>query len=100
MMDTLQVVAQPKRRQILGLIWDEELSASEIADRFEITFGAVSQHLRVLRDSQLVTVRRDGNRRFYKADKIALEPFREVLERSWRDTLGQLARTIEEAESG
>jgi DNA-binding transcriptional ArsR family regulator len=94
-MDTLQVVAEPRRRQIIGLIWDQEMAASDIASRFDVTFGAVSQHLTVLRDANLVTVRKDGNRRLYKADQDALAPYRTVLETMWRDTLGHLAETIE-----
>jgi len=88
-MDLLQVVAEPNRRRILGLVWDRELSASEIAEHFDSTFGAVSQHLAVLRDAQLVSQRRHGNRRYYRAN-------RQVLEAMWRDTLRGLARTIEE----
>ena len=88
-MDPLQVIAEPSRRRILGLVWDRELSATQIADRFDSTFGAVSQHLAVLRDAQLVIQRRQGNRRYYRAN-------REALERMWRDTLRGLARTIEE----
>ena len=94
-MDTLQVVAEPRRRQIIGLIWDQEMAASDIASRFDVTFGAVSQHLTVLRDANLVTVRKDGNRRLYKADQDALAPYRTALETMWRDTLGLLAETIE-----
>lgn len=88
-MDLLQVVAEPNRRRILGLVWDRELSASQIAEHFDSTFGAVSQHLAVLRDAQLVSQRRHGNRRYYKAN-------RQVLEAMWRETLRGLARTIEE----
>jgi len=94
-MDTLQVVAEPRRRQIIGLIWDREMAASDIASRFDVTFGAISQHLTVLRDANLVTVRKDGNRRLYKADQDALAPYRTVLETMWGDTLGHLAETIE-----
>lgn len=88
-MDPLQVIAEPSRRRILGLVWDQELSATQIAGHFDSTFGAVSQHLAVLRDAQLVTQRRQGNRRYYRAN-------REALERMWRDTLRGLARTIED----
>ena len=88
-MDALQAMAEPNRRRILRLVWDTELSASDIADRFDSTFGAISQHLSVLRDAELVSVRRDGNRRFYRAN-------REALEAMWRDTLRDLARTIED----
>ena len=90
------MVAEPRRREILGLIWDEEMAASEIASRFDVTFGAVSQHLAVLREADLVTVRKEGNRRLYSADQEALAPFREILETMWGDTLENLARVIEE----
>ena len=89
-MDPLQALAEPHRRRILGLVWDRELSASEIADRFESTFGAVSQHLAILREARLVTMRKEGNRRFYQADRAALEEM-------WREALRSLAATIDEA---
>ncbi len=90
------MVAEPRRREILSLIWDDELAASEIAAEFEVTFGAVSQHLAVLREAELVTVRKEGNRRLYMADRAALAPYRGILESMWSDTLGRLASTIEE----
>ena len=98
-MDTLQVIAEPKRRDILGLVWDEEVAASDIAAHFDITFGAVSQHLAVLRDAGLVKVRKDGNRRMYEADKDALAPYQEILKTMWKDKLKDLAATIEAEES-
>lgn len=94
-MDTLQVIAEPRRREILGLVWDEERAASEIAGQFDVTFGAISQHLAVLRDAGLVTVRKDGNRRLYKADQDALAPFKGILASMWSDTLRHLADAIE-----
>lgn len=97
-MDDLQVVAEPRRRRILGLVWDEELSAGDIAARFDVTFGAISQHLAVLRDSGFVDMRPDGNRRLYRANKEALGPLRSVLESMWAATLDDLATVIEEAE--
>ncbi len=98
-MDTFQLIAEPTRRQILALIWDRELSASSIADQFDVTFGAVSQHLAALRSGELVTVRRDGNRRYYRADMRKLEAFRQMLEAMWRDPLRDLATTIERKEN-
>jgi DNA-binding transcriptional ArsR family regulator len=88
-MDPLRAIAEPTRRRILGLVWDRELSATEIAERFDSTFGAVSQHLGVLRDANLVSLRQEGTRRFYRAN-------REALEAMWRETLRGLAQTIEE----
>lgn len=95
-MDPLQVIAEPRRRDILALVWDGEMAAGDIAGRFDITFGAVSQHLSVLRDSGFVTVRREGNRRLYRADKDRLGPLREILEAMWATALDRLAVAIEE----
>ena len=94
-MDALKVVAEPRRRELLQLIWDRELAAGEIADHFDLTFGAVSQHLGILREAGFVTVRKDGNRRYYQADQERLGPLRPLLESMWSDTLDQLAETIE-----
>ncbi|HEY7736808.1 MAG TPA: metalloregulator ArsR/SmtB family transcription factor [Candidatus Limnocylindrales bacterium] len=94
-MDALQVIGEPRRRDILQLVWDTELSSGEIASRFDVTFGAVSQHLGVLRDAGFVTVRRDGNRRFYRADRERLGPLALALEAMWASTLDRLAEAIE-----
>jgi len=94
-MDVLQVIAEPRRREILNLVWTEEKAASEIASEFDVTFGAVSQHLSILREARLVSMRKDGNRRLYQADQEALGPYRAILEAMWSDTLQQLSETIE-----
>lgn len=97
-MDAVQVIAEPRRREILRLVWDAERPASEIAEHFDITFGAVSQHLSVLRSAGLVVVRRDGTRRFYRADKDALRPYAAMLEQMWAQRLDHLAELAEAAE--
>ena len=94
-MDPLQVIVEPRRRQILRLVWDDELAAGDIAARFDVTFGAVSQHLSVLRDAGYVRVRKVGNKRLYAVDKDQLGPLRDVLEAMWVNTLDLLAETIE-----
>ncbi|HEU4916871.1 MAG TPA: metalloregulator ArsR/SmtB family transcription factor [Acidimicrobiia bacterium] len=94
-MDLLQIIAEPRRRQILAMVWDSELAAGEIAARSDVTFGAVSQHLAVLREARLVAVRKEGNRRYYRADKEQLGALRPVLEEMWASTIDRLAETIE-----
>jgi DNA-binding transcriptional ArsR family regulator len=94
-MDTLQVIGLPARREILRLVWDRELSAGEIAGRFDVTFGAVSQHLGVLRDAGLVRVRVAGNHRYYQADRARLGPLAQALEAMWADSLDRLAAAVE-----
>jgi DNA-binding transcriptional ArsR family regulator len=95
-MDALQVVAEPRRREILRLVWDRELAAGDIAANFDLTFGAVSQHLGILRGAGMVSVRKAGNRRFYRADLEALASLRAILEAMWGSTLDRLVRAIEE----
>jgi DNA-binding transcriptional ArsR family regulator len=95
-MDSLQVIAEPRRRQILALVWDREMAAGDIAASFDLTFGAVSQHLGVLHRAGFVSVRPEGNRRLYRADKDGLGPLRPVLESMWAGTLDRLADAVEQ----
>ncbi|HKB71212.1 MAG TPA: metalloregulator ArsR/SmtB family transcription factor [Thermoanaerobaculia bacterium] len=92
----LAVVAAPRRREILRLVWDRELPAGEIAAAMpDVTFGAVSQHLALLAREGLVGCRREGRRRYYAARKRELEPLRRWLEASWDDALARLKTQAE-----
>jgi DNA-binding transcriptional ArsR family regulator len=64
-MEVFAAVAQPTRREILRLLADGELSAGEIASRFALTQPAISQHLKVLKETGLIDERRDGTRRLF-----------------------------------
>jgi DNA-binding transcriptional ArsR family regulator len=99
-MDALQVVAEPRRREILRLLWDRELSAGTIASHFDVSFPAVSQHLGVLQQAGFVTVRKAGTRRLYRADRAALGDLAATLERLWTTQLDTLAELAEDAEGG
>ena len=94
MQDVLEAIANPRRREILRLVWDEELSAGEIASRFDVTWPAVSQSLGVLRRAGLVTERREATRRFYRADPARLGPLRLALEQMWAEDLSDLQRAV------
>lgn len=94
-MDALQVVAEPRRREILRLVWDRELPAGDIAARFDVSFPAVSQHLGILRDAGFVSVRSEGRTRLYRADRKALGPLRPMLEKVWGESLDRLVDLIE-----
>jgi DNA-binding transcriptional ArsR family regulator len=77
-------------------VWDRELSAGEIASHFDdVSWAAVSQHLRVLREAGLLRERREGNHRLYRADRSALGPLRSVLKSLWSQDLDRL-RTLAE----
>jgi DNA-binding transcriptional ArsR family regulator len=86
----LTAIAEPNRRQILGLISSSELSAGEIARHFDVTRPAISQHLAVLRAARLVTERRAGTRRYYRARPEGLADLRAWLDSFWRGGLEQL----------
>jgi len=90
-MDVLQAVASPRRREILRLVWDCERSAGEIAGMMpDVTFGAVSLHLRTLADAGLLHTRAVHRYRYYRANVEALGPVREMLEDMWDDALWKL----------
>ena len=95
MEEAIRAIAEPNRRRILRLVTDRELSAGEIASRFEITRPAVSQHLAVLRDAGLVAERRDGTRRLYSLRPEGFADLRSFLEAFWDESLAQLKREAE-----
>lgn len=100
---TLAALGAPRRREILRLVWEDEKSAGVIHGALpDVTFGAVSQHLRVLRDAGLVSCRADGRRRFYRARRRALGPFKSALEAQWAGALDRLKvlAELEEARRG
>jgi len=97
MQDVLDAISSPRRRQILRLVWERELSAGDIAEQFDVTWPAISQNIAVLRKAGLVTERREANRRFYRADQQALGSLRAALQEMWAQDLDRLRSVVEEA---
>ena len=99
-MDTaFRALAEPRRREILKLVWTDELPAAQIAARFDdVTRSAVSQHLGVLREAELVIERRDGTRRLYRANHVQMDHLRQFLDEYWSSSLQRLAHLAESAE--
>ena len=95
-MDGLKLIADHTRQEILRLVWNGPMTAGEIAAEFDVTFGAVSQHLRLLREAGFVTVTRDGTRRIYRTNRDGLGPLRPLVEAMWSDRLDALATAAEE----
>src|SRR5918996_14078 len=94
----IRAIAEPRRRSILRLVADRELSAGEIAAQFEVTRPAVSQHLTVLREAGLLTERRDGTRRLYRARPEGLSGLRAFLAEFWDERLDALKTAAETEE--
>jgi DNA-binding transcriptional ArsR family regulator len=94
----LKAIAEPHRREILRLVWDAERSAGEIASHFDVSRPAISQHLRVLKEADLIVERREGTRRWYRARPEGLEGLREYLESFWDVNLGELKQQAERQE--
>ena len=96
-MDALAALADPTRRRIVEMLAQRELAAGEIADRFEVSGPAISQHLKVLREAQLVRVRVEAQRRIYELDPdgfAALDAWLAQIRQSWRGRLGVSERRL------
>jgi DNA-binding transcriptional ArsR family regulator len=90
--DVFRALAEPRRRQILRLVSRDELAAGQIADTFEVSRTAVSQHLSVLKNAGLLDERRDGTRRLYKARREGLASLRAFLDDMWATALDAFAQ--------
>ncbi len=98
--DALRAVADPTRRAILRLVRGRELAAGDIATHFpSMSRPAVSQHLRVLADAGLVTVRPEGNRRLYRWRPEGLRDAATFVEEMWSENLARLKVAAECEES-
>jgi DNA-binding transcriptional ArsR family regulator len=92
----MAAISSPRRRHILRLIWDTERSAGELAAASDVSWPAVSQNLRVLKQTGLITERREGTRRYYRADREALGPLEQVLRQMWVGELRTLKQLAEQ----
>jgi DNA-binding transcriptional ArsR family regulator len=92
-------LANPVRRELLEILFDQPLSAGELSERFELSRPAVAEHLKVLRDAGLVADQPHGRRRIYR---LTAEPLTELddwlrpFETFWRARLAKLAEVAEE----
>ena len=91
----LEALAEPRRRDILRLIRTEELAAGEIARHFDVTRGAVSQHIGVLKEAGLISERRDGTRRLYRVRLQGFAELQDFLNEFWDTRLVRLQAAAE-----
>ena len=73
MQDTLQSLADPTRREILNLLKQSRMSAGEISNHFSISGAAVSRHLSVLKEADLIRDEREGKYIYYELNATVLE---------------------------
>jgi DNA-binding transcriptional ArsR family regulator len=94
----IHAIAEPRRRDILHLVRTGELTSTAIASHFNITPPAVSQHLKVLEESGLIVVRREGTKRFYRIRREGFAGLRDYIDQFWNDNLLRLKEAAEEEE--
>ncbi len=94
----IRIATEPRRLEILQMIWDRERNVGDIAARLPVSVGAVSQHLSKLQYAGLVTVRSEGRWRFYQAARQEMGMVGDVLESFWADRLRALKHMAEGAE--
>jgi len=94
-----RALAEPTRRQILYLVRDEERTVSNLAEQFTVSRPAISQHLKILHEADLVNVRSEGTRRYYRARPAGLAELTEWLEGFWTSSLRRLATEVEHDQS-
>ncbi|HEX8877015.1 MAG TPA: metalloregulator ArsR/SmtB family transcription factor [Phycisphaerales bacterium] len=93
----ISTLAEPRRQELVRLLWNAERTAGDLAAHMPVSFSAVSQHLAVLLDAGLVERRRDGRRQIYALNKPALGPLAVALEQMWFGALTTL-KDMAEAE--
>ncbi len=96
----LKALAHPGRRQLLKLVGDGERTVGSLAEEAGLSQPATSQHLRVLREADLVTVRPEGNRRLYAVQGETLARVQEALADFWDGRLGRLSELASEGVPG
>jgi DNA-binding transcriptional ArsR family regulator len=95
----LSAIAEPRRVEILRLVWASERTAGDVAAHFDVSRPNISKHLRVLREAGLVVERREGTRRLYRACPDRLAQVRSFLDSFWDDRLTAIKQSAE-AEAG
>src|SRR3954465_9269016 len=98
MASTFEVLAEPRRREILDLLRDGERLVGDLVDRLALTQPTVSKHLKVLGGAGLVEVRQDAQRRWYRlcpAPLVEIDEWLAPYRRLWTNSLGALERHLE-----
>jgi DNA-binding transcriptional ArsR family regulator len=92
----LEALGDPTRRAIVLRLLDGPMAVGKLADEFPISRPAISQHLRILKKSNLVVDRAEGNRRFYQLNPDGFNSLREYFDTFWTQALAAFKKKIEE----
>lgn len=97
--DVFQAIADPTRREIIDVLAGQSLPVNEVAERFDMSRPAVSKHIKILNECGLVVIRKEGRKRYCRADTRKLQ---EVIEwayryrKFWNDKLDALEAALAE----
>jgi DNA-binding transcriptional ArsR family regulator len=91
----LKAIADPRRQEILRLVWNQERAAGDIATHFDVSRPAISKHLRVLKEAGLVHERRNGTQRLYSVRTESLLDLRRFLDSFWDEGLLAIKQAAE-----
>lgn len=93
--EAIRALAHPGRRAMLRLVWEDERPATELADAAGLSPSAASQHLKLLREAGLITVRVEATRRLYRADIAKVAEVASFLDDFWATPLDRLKSAAE-----
>ena len=96
----LKAIADPRRQEILRLVWSQERAAGDVASHFDVSRPAISKHLRVLKEAGLVEERRSGTLRLYRARTESILEMRRFLESFWDEGLQAIKEAAEAGAKG
>jgi DNA-binding transcriptional ArsR family regulator len=98
--DAFSVLAEPNRRRVVEILAHRgRLSATEICDEFDVTPQAISQHLRVLREANVIRMEKKAQKRLYTFNPQSMHPIQAwtaEVAREWKGRLDRLERTLKE----
>ena len=99
-MDTFLVLAEPRRRRVVEILARRgTLSASQISDEFDVTPQAISQHLRVLREANVIRMEKRAQRRLYAFNPRSMNQIQgwaAAMARTWNSRLDRLDKALKE----
>ena len=92
----LDALGDATRRAILKQLLDGPVSVGELAEKFPMSRPAISQHLKILKDAELVLDRAEGNRRLYQINSEGFDSLRDYFDQFWTQALDAFKKKVEQ----